>query len=141
VHAAQAKLNDPSLDPAVDDKLRAVIAGLGVQTWFVPLGLWHGDHKLTARACLRVAQQMPQLRWVVYEELPYRLEVPLEIASAKEHIGTSGFAIRDAVFASSPNSSQKREMVSCYRSQLPCLGARVEVALAAAEVFYLLVPT
>ncbi len=138
VRAVRAKLDDPGLETAIFEKLRSVVAELPVQTWFVPLGLWHGDHKKTARACLRLVRAMPERRWAVYEELPYRWEVPLEVTAAKQHLERDGFALEPAVFPSSPDNSQKYAMVRCYRSQLPCLRARIDVAAAGPEVFHVL---
>lgn len=136
VRAAQARVDDPGVEEAVYEMLRTVIDELGLQTWLVPLGLWHGDHKKTARACLRLARSMPDRRWVVYEELPYRLEVPLEVSDAKARLRAIGFAIEPAVLPSAPDSSQKRAMVDCYRSQLPCLGARADAAVTGPELFH-----
>jgi LmbE family N-acetylglucosaminyl deacetylase len=138
VRAMRARLDDPDLETAIFEKLRGIVAELPVQTWCVPLGLWHGDHKKTARACLRVARHMPDRRWVLYEELPYRWEVPLEVTAAKQRLGSEGFSIEPAVFATGPDNSRKYDMVRSYRSQLPCLGARVDVAAAGPEVFHLL---
>ncbi len=138
VKAAQAKLADPDLEAAVVEELRAVVTRLGVNLWFIPLGLWHGDHKMTARACLTVAREMPDRRWAVYEELPYRWEVPLEVTAAKDRLQREGFVLEPADFPSSPDNAKKYAMLRCYRSQLPCLGARTDVAAAGPEAFHLL---
>ncbi|HUC15373.1 MAG TPA: PIG-L family deacetylase [Acidimicrobiales bacterium] len=140
VSAARARLADPSMEDSVVDKLRGVVAGLDVQTWFIPLGLWHGDHKMTARAGLRLAKDMPERRWALYEELPYRFEVPLEVTAAKQRLEEDGFTLEPTVLPSGPDNSKKYAMLRCYRSQLPCLGDRVDVAAAGPEVFYLLKP-
>lgn len=136
--AARATLDDPVLQEQVKDKLREIITSLPVETWFVPLGLWHGDHKKTAGACLQLACEIPECRWVVYEELPYRLEVAEEVALARRHISSTGFDIDPLETASSTNALQKRAMVACYRSQVPCLGDRADLAIASPEVFGLL---
>lgn len=138
VQAAQAKLADPALEAAVVEKLRAVLADLDVQTWFVPLGLWHGDHKMTARACVRLAHDMPGRRWGIYEELPYRWEVPEQVTAAKQRLATNGFSLGPAPVASSPDNAGKYAMLACYRSQLPCLGERADIAARGPEVFYFL---
>jgi LmbE family N-acetylglucosaminyl deacetylase len=138
VSAARARRADPDLGRRVEEELRRIVTELAVETWFVPLGLWHADHKMTARACLRVASYMPERRWVLYEELPYRVEVPLEVAAAKDQLAIVGFGIEPLVISSNAGNSKKRAMINCYRSQLPCLGPRVDVAAAEPEVFYLL---
>jgi LmbE family N-acetylglucosaminyl deacetylase len=139
VQAAQAKLADPALETAVVEKLRAVVEELDVGTWFVPLGLWHGDHKMTARACLRLVHDLPGRRWGTYEELPYRWEVPEQVAAAKQRLLADGFSLGPAEIASSPDNAAKYAMLACYRSQLPCLGDRTDVAARGPEVFHLLV--
>ena len=96
-----------------------MVAEIALETWLIPLGLWHGDHKITARACLRVARHGPERRWVVYEELPYRLEVPLEVTAAKQRIQANGFAIGPDEFPSSAGTSKKRDMVNAYRFSNP----------------------
>jgi hypothetical protein len=138
VSAAQARLADPGLEASVVEELRGVVASLDVGTWFVPLGLWHGDHKMTARAGLRLARDMPERRWALYEELPYRFEVPLEVTVARARLEADGFCLEPADFPSGADNAKKHAMVSCYRSQLPCLGARADVAVTGPEVYYLL---
>ena len=139
VRAARARLEDPALESSVEQRLRAMVAEIALETWLIPLGLWHGDHKMTARACLRLARDVPERRWVVYEELPYRLEVPLEVTAAKQGIQANGFGIGPNVFPSSDDTSKKRDMVNAYRSQIPCLGDRADVAVDNPEVFHLLI--
>ncbi len=138
LRAARARLGDPALESSVEQRLRGIVAEIALETWLIPLGLWHGDHKMTARACLRVARHGPERRWVVYEELPYRLEVPLEVTAAKQRIQANGFGIDPSVFPSSDDASKKRDMVNAYRSQIPCLGHRADVAVDNPEVFHLL---
>ncbi len=138
LRSARARLDDPALESSVEERLRGIVAEIALETWLIPLGLWHGDHKMTARACLRVARHGPERRWVVYEELPYRLEVPLEVAAAKDQLAIVGLGIEPLVISSNAGNSKKRAMINCYRSQLPCLGPRADVAAAQPEVFYLL---
>ncbi|MGD0808476.1 MAG: PIG-L family deacetylase [Acidimicrobiales bacterium] len=136
--AARARLDDPALESSVEQRLHGIVAEMALETWLIPLGLWHGDHKMAARACLRVARRRPERRWVVYEELPYRLEVPLEVTAAKQRIQANGFGIRPNDFASSGDTSKKRDMVNAYRSQIPCLGNRADIAVDNPEVFHIL---
>jgi hypothetical protein len=138
VRAARTKLEDPALESSVEERIRGMVAEIALETWLIPLGLWHGDHKMTARACLRVARHGPERRWFVYEELPYRLEVPLEVTAAKQRIQANGFGIGPNSFPSSDDASKKRDMVNSYRSQIPCLGQRADVAVDNPEVFHLL---
>jgi LmbE family N-acetylglucosaminyl deacetylase len=136
--ARQDKIDGPDVERAVSEKLQAMVTGLAVETWFVPLGLWHRDHKITARACLRVARALPDRRWVLYEELPYRLEVPQEVLAGKQGLESEGFGTEPAAFPSGSDNAQKDAMVRCYRSQLPCLGDRARQATVMSESFHLL---
>ena len=136
--AAQERLDDPDIENEVEKRLADLVVELAVVTWLVPLGLWHGDHKKTARACLRLASRVHDRQWVVYDELPYYTEVPEQVSAAKKRIEAHGFVMEPALAPSSDHSTKKLAMISCYRSQLPCLGDRVAVAVARPEVFHLL---
>jgi LmbE family N-acetylglucosaminyl deacetylase len=138
--AARANLQRPSLLRDVERALHAVVSELDVATWLAPLGLWHTDHKLVARAALCLARQLPERRWVLYEELPYRLEVTAEVDRALEHVRAEGFSLAPANFVLGP-SATKRSLVSCYRSQLDALGNRVELAMSGRETFHVLAPS
>ena len=105
-------------------------------TWFVPSGLWHGDHKMTARACLRLVREMPGRRWGIYEELPYRWEVPEQVTAAKQRLAAQWFHPRTGRSPRPPPTMPRNTPCSrCYRSQLPCLGERADVAAAGAGGF------
>ncbi len=130
---------DDEVATSVEESLHQVIRELGLQTWFVPLGLVHGDHKLVARACLSIARQMSERRWVVYEELPYRSEQPLEVQAARERAKSYGFTLEAASVDLSWDISLKRAAVSCYRSQMKPLGKRARTVLAGHETFLILV--
>jgi LmbE family N-acetylglucosaminyl deacetylase len=138
VRAARARVDDPAIEASVFEKLAQLVDELGLSTWLVPLGLWHGDHKKTARACLRLVEQFPRARWLAYEELPYRLELPDQVAERRAYLRSQGFDLVPVVAPALPDVSPKRAMVGCYRSQLPCLGPRAEQAATATEVVHLL---
>lgn len=138
VRARQRKLDDPVLIRQIDEKLAGIVAKIGLTTWFVPLGLWHGDHQKTTGAGLRLAASRPELTWLVYEELPYRKEVPEQVAERMEVLKNGGFSTRPVVAPKRESASAKRAMIACYRSQVTCLGARVEAAVSGPEVYHLL---
>lgn len=151
--AAARLAHDPQLEDAIYDRLCTVVESLEAETWLIPLGLWHGDHKKTARACLRLARQVRGRQWVVYEELPYRLEVHDEVEEAHRRLEEEGFRLApwappgpgpspSAPGAPGENGAagqQKYKMIAAYRSQVACLGERADAAVANAEVFHLLV--
>lgn len=129
----------------VVDKLVELIGEHDVDTWVIPLGVGHPDHRSTARACVEVATYMRWRRWVVYEDQPYRVTHPGELQAAKEQLQCLGFRIKmipltcpGPASLSSVSRTRKLAMVSCYRSQVRGLGANVEIALRSEEIFYLL---
>ena len=138
VRLRQARLDRPALLNEIDQKLARTVEQLPFRTWLVPLGLWHGDHFKTAAACLRLARRRPDLNWVVYEELPYRIEVPNQVAEGRARLQAAGFGFQEVLVPPPERPSLKRAMVASYRSQLPALGRRVDVALAQPEVFLVL---
>ncbi len=75
---------------------------------------------------------------MVYEELPYRLEVPDEAEAARHAIDSAGFLCRSTELA--PGESRKAAALQRYASQIPCLGDRLEAATSSAEVYHELLP-
>ena len=147
VRARQARLDDPRLEDEVVALLAPLVEALPVGTWVVPLGLWHGDHKKVARACARLARRptggaWPERHWVVYEELPYRFDVPDQVDAALAALAGQGLGHRPLEPPGAPDvelDGLKAAMVGCYRSQVTCLGPeRVGRALAGPERYHLL---
>jgi LmbE family N-acetylglucosaminyl deacetylase len=136
----QAKIDDPAVVARIEAQLADLVPQVPVRTWFIPLGLWHGDHKKTAAACLRLAARLTDRQWVVYEELPYRLEVPDQVDQGRRHLEASGFTAAEVAIDEPSGQGRKQEMVNAYRSQLPCMGHRVEVAVTNPETFQVLHP-
>jgi LmbE family N-acetylglucosaminyl deacetylase len=136
---------DAKLTRSVTDALGEALTALDFSACFVPLGVSHPDHRMTAEAALHLARRMPEKRWYVYEDLPYAKERADHLAGATDHVIASGFRLesvsggtadsRDAV----PTSDSKRAAVACYRSQLGGLGERVELAINGPEAYYCLV--
>jgi len=88
---------------------------------FIPLGLFHSDHRLTSQACVAVALRHPEIEWLAYEEPTYRhidglvderLRA-LRIAAVKAE--PRELALGDACLA------EKRAAVAEYRSQVRAL--------------------
>lgn len=135
------RLGDHPLVPRVAEKLSTVAEELGLETVFIPLGVGHPDHKLTASACLAAARRLPQLRWVVYEDLPYATETSKGREAALRAIAADGFTLEPLEIELEPGADmeRKRAAVECYRSQLNALGERIELALNATERYHRLV--
>lgn len=143
VRAVRARHRDDGLPASIGDRIAIEVAELGLSTWFVPLGLQAGDHEVVASACLDVASQMPGIRWVAYEELPYSAEDGSKAKASIEHLVARGFRVEGSSFGLDPNLARKRALIECHRSQLKALGQRVDTAVAGPEAYHelALVPT
>lgn len=85
---------------------------------FVPLGLFHSDHRLAADAALHLARAQPAARWFVYEDALYR-RIPGLSDAALAALEAAGLRLADAGAATPPPCAElKRRAVECYRSQL-----------------------
>ncbi|WP_158905366.1 PIG-L deacetylase family protein [Burkholderia sp. L27(2015)] len=117
--------------PAVDAVAQAIdvlVLAYRCGAVMIPLGLCHPDHDLVHRACLRVLKANPQLRWLGYEEAPYRRVEGLVqgrlIMLADNGIVATPFAIQASVGGCSGNAACNevaeltRQAVAAYRSQL-----------------------
>jgi LmbE family N-acetylglucosaminyl deacetylase len=133
------KNSEPELVEAVISRLASTITDSGLRTWFAPLGVRHGDHKLTSAAVLQLARKMPERQWLLYAELPYALEQPDEAADAHRRFADAGFSLQAVSAVAVPHLADKWAAVSCYRSQLGGLGHRVEFAVRGPESYYRLV--
>jgi LmbE family N-acetylglucosaminyl deacetylase len=138
VRVMQRRLGDRRLVPSVAEKLSIVLEKLGLETVFIPLGVGHSDHKITASACLATARRLPQLRWVVYEDLPYAAESSRSREVALRAVAAYGFTLEPLEVKLEPevDVGPKRAAVECYRSQLNALGQRVELVLNATERYH-----
>ncbi|HEX3803750.1 MAG TPA: PIG-L family deacetylase [Solirubrobacteraceae bacterium] len=139
VRAVRARLGTGRLVPDIAETLGGVVEDLGLETVFIPLGISHPDHKLTAQACLQVARVRPQTRWMVYEDLPYARESAEAREAAVAAVAAAGFTLEPLALGDGVDLERKRTAIECYRSQLKALGARVEVALSAPERYHRLV--
>ena len=119
---------------AVAQDLESLIAGSATTTWAVPLGLAHPDHEITAAACLDVADNHPEVDWLVYEELPYAVYLPEKVLEAEANLRSRGFELQPAEgVEASGESPAKSRAVHRYRSQLQPLGQAIAVALDTPE--------
>lgn len=97
----------------------------GAEVVASPLGLFHEDHLMTARACYQVARKTrPPGGWFVYEDVIYR-PVPGRTEQALSALRNDGFLLRDATFA---EPAAKAAAVTAYPSQVRGLGRQMEDA-------------
>lgn len=98
---------------------RAIIA-TGLTTIYIPLGLFHNDHKLTHAAMLRVLDRHPDCTWFGYEEPNYRL-VPCLRSERLQALRAAGIIATSATESSEAGRDAKHAAVAEYRSQLRAL--------------------
>jgi LmbE family N-acetylglucosaminyl deacetylase len=127
-------------EEAIDRRLGGVLRAIDPTTVLVPLGLFHGDHRLVHRAGLRLlrAEGPPRRLWLAYEDAIYR-RIPGLLQRRLARL------VRDGVLATPlPDvrrgpPARKRQAVRCYRSQLRGLatpGRRGHVDACAPERYW-----
>jgi LmbE family N-acetylglucosaminyl deacetylase len=134
----------PKLADSLAEDIAADLAPLveraDLDQWLIPLGILHPDHQLTARACLEVAAHLPELDWILYEELPYAVAYPEERDRAMTVLSERGFELVTVEGTEDADAALKRRAIDCYRSQLGPLGEGIETAVATSERLFRLVP-
>jgi LmbE family N-acetylglucosaminyl deacetylase len=102
--------------------LEQALVTTGLTTVYVPLGLFHNDHKLTHAAMLAVIDRHRCFAWFGYEEPNYRL-VPNLRSERLQTLLHTGIIATPAGASPCPCSDAKRRAVGEYRSQLRALGS------------------
>jgi LmbE family N-acetylglucosaminyl deacetylase len=111
--------------PSVDLLARALdraIMATGLTTIYLPLGLFHNDHKLTHAAMLRVLDRHPGFAWYGYEEPNYRLVANLRSERLRALLA-AGIIATPAGGSFAAGREAKRAAVAEYRSQLRALAS------------------
>jgi LmbE family N-acetylglucosaminyl deacetylase len=102
-----------------DDLLREQILDLvrarSDEELFVPLGIYHADHQKVARLG-RIAAQALGRTFVVYEELPYRVDYPEAWAAARAVLVEEGWDVAP-VAREGGSLEVKNVAIDCYVSQ------------------------
>jgi LmbE family N-acetylglucosaminyl deacetylase len=131
---------DGPTDPA--ELARAVAADLAdlagrtdARTWVVPLGVFHADHQITARAARLLASSLPDVKWLVYYDLPYSAQNDADVDAATARVEAMGFTLVANGEGDGPdlNVGLKARALDCYRSQLPALGSLIGLSIATPE--------
>jgi LmbE family N-acetylglucosaminyl deacetylase len=89
-----------------------------VDSVLLPAGLFHADHLFTHEAALAVRREQPQLRWLMYEDVPYRRIDGLlqQRLALLQQIGVSATPL--AINTNAMHADAKRAALACYASQL-----------------------
>jgi LmbE family N-acetylglucosaminyl deacetylase len=109
----------PNIDDIADHLEKAIVSA-SQRTVFMPLGLFHSDHKIAHEAALRAMERLPKLSWFAYEDTLYRrvrglLEERLRL------LLDAGIVAVPAGHSSECGLEEKRRAVQEYRSQLKAL--------------------
>jgi LmbE family N-acetylglucosaminyl deacetylase len=137
---ARDRRGSVELTRRITEDLADRVRQLDVATCAFPLGIYHYDHRLTTLACLNVARQRPDIRWLVYEDMPYAIESRQRRMFALRRIRAAGFSLEQLMIDEQLDAVRKREAVACYASQLRGLHGRYELALTSPERYHLLTP-
>jgi LmbE family N-acetylglucosaminyl deacetylase len=118
---------------------RALVA-LQPEAVYFPMGLFHGDHRLTHDACLRLCNQIA-CDWVLYEEVIYRRYAGYSPQARLEQLILEGFKVEAPAIPAEPACERKREALRCYESQMQALGTTQGCEdMFSAERYYRLIP-
>lgn len=108
---------------AVTGRLAALLEEMRPDAVFLPLGLFHSDHRLVRQAALALVPDYPGGRWVAYEDALYRRLPGLRDESVGE-LRQQGFAPQPVCFSETAGAAgRKAAAVACYRSQLQALAS------------------
>jgi LmbE family N-acetylglucosaminyl deacetylase len=138
IRVVRAYRSGVGLPQRVGEALIERVHAIQATTCAVPLGVSHADHKLTTLACLQVARQLPGVRWLIYEDMPYSIQSPSARAAAFRKLNSAGFVVEPISFDDDPNTARKRAALAYYGTQLRGLGESADLALATPERYYLL---
>lgn len=103
-----------AVDPADLSAELARIMSPRIHT-FAPLGIGHPDHRLVARAA---RDAVPVGELLLYEELPYRVLWPEQVAEELERIRAEGWTVEQWPLEQGPRSL-KVAAIERYKSQFP----------------------
>lgn len=124
------------LTAALAAALEKALVPLRAGAWFMPAGLVHPDHELTAAACRRTFSSAAAPECYAYLELPYHLEAPAAVDAAQARLRADGFRSRRKALEVSGDAELKRSAVGCHRSQLAPLAAWVDAAVKGPERYF-----
>ena len=126
-----------SLVEAIGIQLNDAIRGIEADLWVVPLGILHADHQIVGRACRSlITRSALPVDWLIYEELPYRLEYPDQLERAQQIAKEDGVFLEPVEPDVNRDLAKKRSAIRCHRSQLRVLGARLDLAVNGPEKYY-----
>ncbi len=118
---------------AIVESLTTCVRERRLHRWLIPLGILHPDHQTAATACLALVTDLPEIEWMVYEDLPYAAAFPEERSRAIRNLNSRGFLLDDQRDTELADLTTKCTAVGCYRSQMRALGEYVDLSIGTAE--------
>lgn len=91
-----------------------------VDTVAIPMGLFHADHLLVHQACLDVRDDLPELRWLAYEDALYRRHPGL-LQQRLARLRQRGIAATPVEIDCGAGLSAKDAAIRAYASQYQAL--------------------
>ncbi|MGA2527527.1 MAG: PIG-L family deacetylase [Acidimicrobiales bacterium] len=114
----------------IADAIAAQLDALGPESVLIPLGIQHLDHVTTHRAVVRLIRERPQIRWIIYEELPYRLEYAEYRQTQVRELLEGGFRLSELALPRNLSTRPKLRAIHKYESQCKAMGRkRIRLAL------------
>ena len=107
------------LQRAIDGLVRAIRP----HALFIPLGLFHSDHRAVHDAAVKVSLVHRSLASFLYEDALYR-RIPGLVEQRLTALADAGFSVTPVSFPSRDPSERKMQAVQRYRSQLCALTTR-----------------
>lgn len=107
----------------LQDAIGRVIRLVRPAAVFVPMGLFHSDHRSVHEAAILVAERHRDCRWFLYEDALYR-RIPGLVDERLRLVTEAGFLLTPVSFPVRTSCGRKAEAVHCYRSQLRALSTK-----------------
>jgi len=109
---------------ALTASLDALVATQNPESVYIPLGLFHSDHRRASDAGLALIGSGPRDGWYAYEDAIYR-RIPGEVESRIATLRRRGYALVRLDFPTDAAAqARKAQAVARYRSQLTALSKR-----------------
>lgn len=112
---------EPRTTGDISRAIETVLQANRVETVYVPLGLFHSDHRRASDAALALVRA--DAAWFAYADAIYR-RIPGIVDERIGRLREAGCVLDALPVDVNGPSTRKREAVACYASQLRALGTR-----------------
>jgi LmbE family N-acetylglucosaminyl deacetylase len=125
--------------PAVEEIAQSLAEQVDLKspsTVLVPLGLMHADHERVGAASRLLITDRPHIRWIVYGDLPYRLEHPESSTERRREVETQGLRLTTVRLPTNGRRFLKLQAIRQYGSQIKPLGWKRVIRCLAPERYW-----